>query len=528
MAEDKTGDSIIAQALGGLGGRARMGLLIVAAAAGTALLVYMFWSPASGNYQVLYSNLAQQDAGEIVAKLKEKGVPFELSGGGAAILVPSAQVYELRLLMASEGLPRGGNVGFEIFDQQSLGQTEFVQKLNYQRALQGELIRTISQFQEVEDARVHIVMPHESVFLDESEPASAAVVLKIRPGRVLSTRQVEGIVHLVSAAVENLKPENVKVVDMSGRTLFAQDDNGPGALSSGQLDYQRSVEDGLKRKVEAMLEKVVGPGKAIARISADLDFTQESERQEIFDPDSAVARTKQTSSESSAGQGGAAAGIPGPDYDLNQPGAGATAGGGGANNSRSQENTSYEINKVAKQIVSPVGSIRRLSVAVIIDGVYQEGQGGAKSFVPRSKKDLVGFEGIIKRTVGFDDERGDQVEVTSIPFALPEELPSEKASLTSKLAGLLSLDTARTAGKLLLALFLVLFVLRPMAAALAKGGFNAGSTTTMTQLPGVAAPYQLPGGGQEAVDVKQQATIMARAEPDKAAALLRGWLANKE
>jgi flagellar M-ring protein FliF len=501
-----------------------MGLLIALAALGTALMVYVLWAPSGGDYQVLYANLSQQDAGDIVAKLKEKSVPYELSGGGSAVLVPSDKVYELRLTLASEGLPRGGNVGFEIFNQQSLGTTEFVQKLNYQRALQGELVRTISQFPEVEDVRVHVVMPKESVFIDDYEPASAAVVLKMRPGRTLSRRQVEGMVHLVSAAVEGLKPENVKVVDMSGRILYAREEAGStGALSSSQLEYQRSLEDGLKRKVEGMLEKVLGPGKAIARVSADVDFTQQSLTQEIFDPDSAVARTRQHSQETSSGQAGLALGIPGPDDDANQSGEGTSARDSKERFRRSQESISYEISKLAKQVVSSVGTLKRLSVAVIIDGVYKEAEGGEKTFVPRSKKELASFEAIVKRAVGFDEERGDQVEVTSIPFVLPEEAPAQSEGWLRLLGRVFSAANLWMLAKLAVALLLIFFVLRPAATGLARGGWGGAAT-----LPAGSTRLELGMSEGKRLEARQEAMLLARSDPEKTAELLRGWLAKKE
>jgi flagellar M-ring protein FliF len=519
----------VARLLEGLSGRTRLVLGIAAAALSTVLLVYLFWAPAEDS-QVLYSNLTEQDAGEVVAKLKERGVPYELTAGGSAVLVPSSKVYELRLSLASEGLPRGGNVGFEIFNQQSLGMTEFVEKLNYQRALQGELVRTIRQFSEVEDARVHIVMSKESVFLDESEPASAAVMLKMRPGRTLSQRQVEGVVHLVSASVSGLKPDNVKVVDMAGRTLFAREEEGStGALTSSQLEYQRNLEDGLKRKVEGILEKVVGPGKVIARISADLDFTQQSLTHEIFDPEGAVPRSRQSSQESSSGGTGLAGGIPGPDYDANQPGAGATDEEGGPSSSRTQETVNYEISKLAKQVVAPVGTIERLSVAVILDGVYKEGaSGGEKSFVPRSKKEIDEFGAIVKRAVGFDEERGDQVEVTSIPFALPEEIP-EPGFLASLPSRFVSTDALKWLGKLALAIVLILFVLRPLASGLAKGGLALpGGGGARPQLPAGSPQLQLAMNDTETLDTRQQAMLLARTEPEKTAELVRTWLTRKE
>lgn len=528
MAEAKEAGTV-ARLLERLGLRARLFAAVGGAALATVLLVYMFWAPAE-DYQVLYSNLTEQDAGEVVGKLKERGIPYEITSGGSAVLVPSSKVYELRLALASEGLPRGGNVGFEIFNQQSLGMTEFVEKLNYQRALQGELVRTIRQFSEVEDARVHIVMPKESVFLDESEPASAAVMLKIRPGRSLSQRQVEGVVHLVSASVQGLRPENVKVVDMAGRTLFAREDEGSAAsLTASQLEYQRNLEDGLKRKIEGILEKVVGGGKVIARVSADVDFTQQSLTHEIFDPEGAVPRSRQSSQESSSGGAGLAMGIPGPDYDANQPGEGVSGEAEGPSFSRAQESVSYEISKVAKQVVAPVGDIKRLSVAVIIDGVYKQAEGGGeKSFVPRSKKELAEFSAVVKRAVGFDEERGDQVEVTSIPFALPEELP-EQGFLASLPERFLTAEAVKWAGKIVLALVLLLFVVRPLVGQLAKGGLSLPGPATpavRTQLPAAAQQLQL--AMEERLDHRQQAVALAQAEPEKAVELVRTWLAKKE
>jgi len=531
MAEEVKGkQSWMARALDGLSGKARMGLLIGVAALATGLLIYMFWSP-SGDYQVLYSNLSEQDAGEVIAKLKEKAVPYEVAAGGSAIMVPSKQVYEMRLALASQGLPKGGNVGFEIFNQQSLGTTEFVEKLNFQRALQGELVRTIREFPEVEDARVHIVMPKESVFLDNTEPASAAVVLKIRSGRTLSQRQVEGIVHLVSASVQMLKPENVKVVDMSGRILFAREEEGSaGALSSSQLEFQRNLEDGLKRKVESIVEKVVGPGKVIAKVSADLDFTQQSVTQEIYDPEGAVPRTKQSSQETSSGGAGLAMGIPGPDYDANQPNGGKAGNTAGPTNNRQQESVNYEISKLAKQIVSPVGSVKRLSVAVIIDGVYKEGTtGGEKNFVPRSKQELTNFSAIVKRAVGFDEDRGDQVEVTSIPFVLPD-VPESESFLTSLQGRVLTMETVKALAKVALAVILILFVLRPLVTNLSRGGLSGSGGGGRVHLPpGVSPQLQLAidEGAPERLGAREQAMAIARSEPDKAVELVRSWL-NKE
>jgi polyferredoxin/type III secretory pathway lipoprotein EscJ len=238
--------------------------------AGFGSLIYWNSKP---EYQILFSNLSQEDAGEMVNKLKEKKIPFQLSANGGSILVARDQVYDTRLSLAAEGLPKGGGVGFEVFDRTNLGATDFVQKLNYQRALQGELSRTIRQIKEIEQARVHIVTPKESLFIEEQKKPSASVLLKTRSGMKLEPSQVEGIVHLVASAVEGLDSGNITVVDTSGKILFKRNDSTLiGQMTTNQLEYQRNIEEGLKKKVQGMLEEVLGLNKAIALAASNVSF----------------------------------------------------------------------------------------------------------------------------------------------------------------------------------------------------------------------------------------------------------------
>ncbi|RMF89198.1 MAG: flagellar M-ring protein FliF, partial [Nitrospinota bacterium] len=248
----------------------RLFLLLGLAGVGLAIaLVSLLWMSRGSDQQVLYTRLTLEDAAAITARLKEMGVPYTLHNEGTTISVPASRVYELRLKLAAEGLPQGGGVGFELFDQRNFGMTEFVQKINYRRALQGELSRTISQLAAVETARVHLVIPEKSLFLEEQEKPTASVVLKLRPGHRLRPEQIRGIAHLVASSVEGLQPADVIIVDSSGQILN-QKEEGENFLSltEAQLEYQKRIEQSLERRVESLLERAVGKGKVAVRVSA--------------------------------------------------------------------------------------------------------------------------------------------------------------------------------------------------------------------------------------------------------------------
>ncbi|MCA1989161.1 MAG: flagellar M-ring protein FliF, partial [Desulfarculus sp.] len=259
---------------------------------GGALLVGLFVSLLlwinQPQYKVLFSGLSQRDAAQVVAKLKDLKVPYSLSGDGGTVSVPEEQVHEARLALAGEGLPRGQGVGFEVFNKVDMGTTEFVQKINYQRALEGELARTIASFAEVREARVHIVMPRDSLFVEEEKKPSAAVVVDLASGRALSAGQLAGVVNLVASAVPDLTDERVTVVDTRGNLLYKKQADVPGfaaGLTASQLDYQRNFEKQLRAKVETMLEQVLGPGRAVVRVASDIDFTRTQTTEDLFNPD---------------------------------------------------------------------------------------------------------------------------------------------------------------------------------------------------------------------------------------------------
>ncbi|WP_049824370.1 flagellar basal-body MS-ring/collar protein FliF [Desulfurivibrio alkaliphilus] len=298
--------------------------------------------------RVLFSGLTQEDAAEVVQRLRELNVPYRLSQTGEAIMVPSDQVYEVRLGLAGDGLPRGGGVGFEVFDEVGLGTTDFVNRLNFQRALQGELARTIRQFQQVQEARVHIATPKESVFIEDEKPVTASVSVRMRGREQLSQHQIQSIVNLVASAVPGLSDENITLVDTAGRLLYRKRGDLDSVLSGTQLEYQHSVENTARRKIESMLEEVVGVNRVRASVTADIDFNRVNLTEEIFDPEEQVVRSEQILSETDE-RGERARGIPGVKGEL-ATFAGEDGAVTGSSYERSNITRNYEISRQTRQV----------------------------------------------------------------------------------------------------------------------------------------------------------------------------------
>lgn len=369
------------------------------------------------DFKPLFTNLTTEDAGEIVKKLKDQKVPYQLSDDGKVVQVASDKVYDLRLSLASEGLPQGGGVGFEIFDRKNFGMTEFVQKLNYQRALQGELGRTISQLKGVESARVHLALPEKTLFKEAEKPATASVVLKMRSNGALSDSEVQGVVHLVASSIEGMDPENVTVLDSRGKVMSKNSPSDAASKISGvRQETQRSFERGQEEKLQTLLDKVVGSGKSVARVSANFDYKQVEKYEERYDPDSAAVRSEQRTEEKGATTS-TASGMPGVQSNLNRAAPGSATQGGG---SKSDETLNYEVSRSTARIIEPVGSLAKVSVAILVDGKYEPpvgGKPGAKlKYQPRTPDEMQKIEALVKSAVGFNAERGDQVTVANIPF----------------------------------------------------------------------------------------------------------------
>ena len=478
------------------------------------------------NYNVLFSGLAPEDAASVVTKLKEQNIDYQLAENGTVILVPKGQVYDTRLSMAGQGLPRGGGVGFELFDKSSLGTTDFVQRLNYQRALQGELARTIRQFSQVKDARVHIATPKESVFIEDSKPPSASVSLTMVGRGKLATNEIQAIVNLVASAIPGLTSENITVVDTAGRLLFRKEGDEDSLQTASQLEYQMKIEKTLRSKVESMLEEVVGVDRASARVTVDIDFSQEERTEENYDPEGQVIRSEQLITEQDGG-GESAGGIPGVKGQLATFTEAGGAGGGVAGLRRNNVVRNYEISRITRRIQGASGVVKRLSVAVMVDGTYDEGEGKdgeiTRTYIPRKPDEIARFVKMTKNAIGYDPERGDQVEVVSMPFHIsslvePKPDPMEKwRSLLEKVAMPLVL--------LIVAGAFLMFVVKPFIRLLSEQKFIAEGEGPVGELAGAAVPTEEDLSLKPiAMTDKERIYKLAQSDPERAADLVRRWL----
>ncbi|MBD3298655.1 MAG: flagellar M-ring protein FliF [candidate division Zixibacteria bacterium] len=382
--------------------------IVVALVVGTLVVG---WWVRSISYGVLYTRLPADEAGEIIDQLEQMKVDYRLSEGGSSIMVPSDDVHELRLRLAAAGLPKGGSVGFEIFDESNLGVTDFLQKVNYRRALEGELAKSVSSLREVSAARVHIVIPENRLFEKDQKPTTASVVLKVNPVGTLDRGKVAGITHLVASAVEGLDPGRVTVLDQNGTLLSSgSDDTVLGGITNKQLDLQKSVETYLQDKAQSLLDGVLGRNRSIVRVNAALNFEQAERTIESFDPNTPVIVSEQTTTERTADNSG---------------------NGGGANGGESTVETAltnYELSKTVEHVVTAVGTIDRLSVSVIVDETLQPPAEGAEetetTTVPRSDEELTRIATLVRGAVGIEDDRGDRIDVVSVAFdntAMEEE-----------------------------------------------------------------------------------------------------------
>lgn len=508
-----------------------LGVVVIAVVVGG--LLALTTTSKETSYKVLFSGLTQEDAGEVLTKLKEQRIPYKLSDDGGAIMVPSSQVYEVRLSLAGEGLPRGGGVGFEIFNQTSFGQTDFVQRLNYQRALQGELARTIRNFQQVVEARVHIATPKESVFIEDEKPPTASISVKLRGREKLSQHEIQSIVNLVASAVPGLTTENITLVDTTGRLLYRKQAEGEGILTGNQLEYQIKIEDTLRQKVETMLEEVVGVNRARARVTAEVDFNKVDRTEEIFDPEAQVVRSEQMLTEKDPRGGTTPEGIPGVKGELatfaEEGGEGATASG----YSRNNVTRNYEISKQVKHTQEKGGGVKKLSIAVMVDGSYEksvdkDGKTSLK-YVPRSPEEMRNLEKLVKNAIGYDEERGDQVEVASLPFAL-SSVPEPEVDAMEKYRAMLEW-LAMPLVYLLVAILVLFFVIKPFLKILASkqletrvGGISTKPGGHGPAVGGVAAEEEDLSLAPRGLTDQERIYRLAQSDPDRAADLVRRWL----
>ena len=499
------------------------GVALLSAAAFAALIIVANRT----DYRPLFTNLTSEDAGEIVKKLKEGKTPYQITSDGKGVLVPSDKVYELRLSLASEGLPQGGGVGFEIFDRKNFGMTEFVQKLNYQRALQGELSRTISQISGVEQARVHLVIPEKSLFKENEKPATASIVLRMKSNRSLKESEVQGVVHLVSSSIEGMDPDHVTVLDSRGKILSKGGNTDPATrVTTAMQEAQRAYEKNAEERLQSLLDRIVGSGKSVARVSATFDFKQVERVEEKFDPESIAVRSEQRSEEK-GGSSSTSAGVPGVQTNLGRAPAQAGSSSGGSKN---DETLNYEVSRSTAKIIEPVGALSKVSVAVLVDGKYEtpaavkEGQPAKAKYVPRSPDELQKIEALVKSAIGFSGDRGDQLTVQNIPFQDTGEGGVAETSAWWNNPFYQSLFKNLIIGLGFVAL--VLFVIRPL--------INSIRSVRPQQEPESFEPIGAGGDrltsvehAQLAAQIAEQQSLVdqAKKDPYQVAQILQNWLA---
>ena len=472
------------------------------------------------DYRVLFANLSADDAGSIVDKLKEKKILYELNGSGDTVSVPADKVAELRLELATNGLPRGGGVGFEIFDQKmKFGATEFEQQLNYRRALQGELARTIGSMEEVQQVRVHIALPKESLFVEEQRKPTASVTMKLKSGRTLRPPQIDGITHLVASSIEGLSPENVMVIDNRGNIL-SKPSGDPKFMrvTASQMEYQQNLERDLASRIQTMLEKVVGSGKAVVRVAADLDFRVTEKTEETYDSEAPVVRSLQRQTEKAAAR------------DTGKGGPTGGAASGTPEREKLDEVINYEINKVVNKTVMPVGDIQKLSIAVLVDGIYQNDKQGKEIYQPRDKKEIDNLEDLVRKSVGFNASRGDQVAISNMPFKkLPEEEMVDSSPWWEKL--LVFTPLVKYVITIVILIIALLFIVRPLVRGLITIMGQQGSVPRrhaehrknledLAEQPALAMPEMEP----KMLTDEDTARQLAMADSKKFAELLRNWI----
>ncbi|OYO30444.1 flagellar basal-body MS-ring/collar protein FliF [Janthinobacterium sp. PC23-8] len=450
----------------------------VAALIAIGVALYMWNQPPE--YKVLFSNFTDRDGGAITASLDQLGIKHKFSEGGGAILVPSEQVHDARLKLAAQGLPKGGNVGFELMENQKLGVSQFLEQVNFQRALEGELAKSIESVAAVDTARVHLALPKPSVFVRDQQKPTASVLLNLHPGRGLDQLQVSAIVHLVASSVPELLPINVTVVDQAGSLLSNQERdkdraNGIKSLDPNQLKYVQQLQQSVIKQVESILLPIVGEGNVRAEATADVDFSQSEQAAETYKPNSppeaSTIRSQQTSESSGAGNANAS-GVPG--ALSNQPPGVATApltaeapGAPGAAAaalpSQKESTTNYEVDKTVRYEQKSMGGLRRLSVAVVVNYRRNIAADGKVTVTPISPAEMVQINNLVKEAMGYNKDRGDSFSVANSPFDGIDRLPESKLEWWRDRANLpLAKELAKFLITALILLYLFIKIVRPM------------------------------------------------------------------
>jgi flagellar M-ring protein FliF len=518
----------------------KMGVVVGIAALFALIAGAWMWGQ-TPDYRVLYSNLSDRDGGAIIESLQQMNIPYKFAEGGGALLVASNQVHEARLKLASQGLPKGGNVGFELMENQKFGITQFAEQVNYQRALEGELARSVESIGAVSAARVHLAIPKPSVFIKEQQKPSASVVLSLQGGRLLDSAQVSAIIHLISSSVPDMSAKNVTVVDQNGTLLSASHDgNTNEGLDANQLKYVQQIEQSYVKRIESLLTPMIGANNMRAQVSADIDFSRTEQTSESYkpnqNPSESAIRSKQ-SSEAMNGSGINAGGIPGAltnqppvpatapiAANTGTPAGDATANSGNVSNLQKESTVNYEVDRTIRHTVLPVGSIKRLSVAVVVNGnrrvIDAKGKASTKPLSDAEKEQI---NNLVRDAVGFDQTRGDSLNVQVAAFTESresvEELPLWKQPDTIELTKEL-LKYALIAAVML---FVVFRVIKPALDTLLTlqsktGGFTAAQESEA--IPEATYTPSTPSYEQSLQTARQ----IAQQEPKIVASVVKEWV----
>ncbi|MDR2825653.1 MAG: flagellar M-ring protein FliF [Deltaproteobacteria bacterium] len=480
----------------------------------------------------LYSNLTAEDANKIIKSLDAQKVQYELTNNGTTIMAPADKVYKLRIGIAGEGNITGQGIGFEAFDQIQVGESDFSQKIKYQRALQGELARTIAEFPSIDTVRVHLVLPQRSLFIEEQQKPSASVAIKLKDSRGLEQKEVNAIVNLVSMSVEGLTKDRIAITDTAGKALFQPQEEGSlEGLNNAQYDFKIQNQRNLERRIEDLLAPVLGVGHVSVKVNADMDFSKRITKKEMYDPQVAVVRSEQRMEESVQGRASLEGGVP----DVNFRGDGLTGTVSNQQSNREQRTTNYEINKEEQTITNSTGEVIRLNIAVIVDGTYAPNEQGEMVFTPRTDEEMRTIRQLVASAAGFSSARGDTLEVSNIPFGVTDL--TEAKDMTAIIT-----DYAIRIGKpflnaLLIFLFLII-VIRPVIMALIRPKVEGEMLEELAGLPMGEERLALVEGSDEELDamailekiedIKAHAIHLSEQNMEQAVGIIRSWLKGEQ
>lgn len=537
--------------------------LLIAASAAIAIVVALTLWAKSPDYRVLYSNLNDRDGGAIVTQLTQMNIPYRFTENGSALMIPAEKVHETRLRLAQQGLPKGGAVGFELLDQEKFGISQFSEQINYQRALEGELSRTIESLGPVQNARVHLALPKPSLFVREQKNPSASVTLTLQPGRTLDDGQINAVVYMVSSSVAGLPPGNVTVVDQAGRLLTQSDGTGRD-LNAAQLKYANEVENRYQRRIEAILAPIVGSANVRAQVTAQIDFSTREQTDEQYQPnqqpDKSAIRSRQLSqSEQNGGQ--QIGGVPG--ALSNQPSAAPTApietpkataagntntpatannannstrtgaSGNVAQNSRRDETTNYEVDRTIRHTQHKAGAVERLSVAVVLNTLGTDKDGKPQ---PMSKEQLAQVESLVREAMGYSSSRGDTLNVVNTPFNDVEQTGGELPFWQSQSF----IDQLFNAGRYLLVLLVAWILWRKLVRPQLQSRQIAQQAAVTAAKAPASRPAEVnkPSHEEQALHKKSQQRVnaevqgqrireLADKDPRVVALVIRQWMSNE-